>query len=342
MTQPEPLRSQITPSQQKAQTTDHFEMKPGFEKFRRLHDVKNLYVNLKQWRTLQAVVDCNGFSEAAEFLHQSQSAVSYTVAKLQEHLALPLLAPGRKVQPTEAGRVLLDRSRRLLKEAIELEQYAEQLRHGGEMEINFVVDAIFPSDLLTKALARFAQINGCATVRLREATTGGAERLLLNKSPDVVIVASSRLAFLGKPLVNLAYISVAHASHPLVQLQRPINCEDLVRHIRVSADSLEQSNVSANGPTIWSMRTMQRAIDVVKAGLGYGWFPRYFIAKLLDEKTLVELPLADGQAYVQTIYLIQARRHPTQAATSDLIDVLQEVCAQPDVVEELLPKLRKC
>ena len=46
---------------------------------------------------LAAVVDQGGYAQAAAALHQSQSAVSYAVARLQEELALPLLAiEGRK------------------------------------------------------------------------------------------------------------------------------------------------------------------------------------------------------------------------------------------------------
>src|SRR4051794_11176293 len=97
----------------------------------RLHDVRNFHITLKQWKTLHAVVDCGGFSDAAEFLNVSQSAISYTVAKLQEQLGIPILkVEGRKAQLTEAGRELLQRSRHLIKDAIELEIFAENLRFG--------------------------------------------------------------------------------------------------------------------------------------------------------------------------------------------------------------------
>ena len=65
-------------------------------------------VTLDQWRTLQAVVDHGGFAQAAEVLHRSQSSVSYTVARMQDQLGVPLLRiDGRKAVLTEAGEVLL-------------------------------------------------------------------------------------------------------------------------------------------------------------------------------------------------------------------------------------------
>jgi len=79
-------------------------------------------VTLDQWRTLQAVVDHGGFAQAAEALHRSQSSVSYTVARMQEQLGVPLLRiDGRKAVLTEAGNVLLRRSRHLVKQASQLE-----------------------------------------------------------------------------------------------------------------------------------------------------------------------------------------------------------------------------
>ena len=55
-------------------------------------------VTLDQWRTLQAVVDHGGFAQAAEALHRSQSSVSYTVARMQDH-------PGANIPPGELERI---------------------------------------------------------------------------------------------------------------------------------------------------------------------------------------------------------------------------------------------
>ena len=43
---------------------------------------------LEQWAVLAAVVDEGGFAQAAAVLNRSQSAISYSVARLQESLDL--------------------------------------------------------------------------------------------------------------------------------------------------------------------------------------------------------------------------------------------------------------
>lgn len=300
-----------------------FHAKQTFAQFKRPHDLQNLYVNLRQWRILHAVIDCNGFSEAAEYLHMSQSAVSYTVSKLQEQLGLQLLTTGKRPQLTPAGRSLLDRSRFLLKEAVELEQHAEKLRHGREVEINLIVDTLFPSELLMKAMASFSAMNLRAPVRLREVATSGIATMLREAQPDIAISASVPVAFLGEPLLRIKYVAVAHSSHPLMKLQRPVRSADLTQHIRIETDSLDPRIASSSQVTVWSMGTIQAAIRAVQAGLGYGWLPRHHVEKLIADGVLAEIPLEEDWKYEKTLYLIQARQRPPQPAYTELIELLR-------------------
>ena len=138
-------------------------------------------VTLDQWRTLQAVVDHGGFAQAAEALHRSQSSVSYTVARMQDQLGVPLLRiDGRKAVLTEAGGVLLRRSRQLVKQASQLEDLAHHMEQGWEAEVRLVVDAAYPNARLVRALTAFMpQSRGCR-VRLREEVLSGVEEVLLD------------------------------------------------------------------------------------------------------------------------------------------------------------------
>ncbi|RCI64039.1 LysR family transcriptional regulator, partial [Pseudomonas aeruginosa] len=79
-------------------------------------------------------------AQAAEALHRSQSSISYTVARMQEQLGVPLLRiDGRKAVLTEAGEVLLRRSRQLVKQAGQLEELAHHMEQGWEPEVRLVV-----------------------------------------------------------------------------------------------------------------------------------------------------------------------------------------------------------
>ena len=162
-------------------------------------------VTLDQWRTLQAVVDQGGFAQAAEILHRSQSSVSYTVARMQDQLGVPLLRiDGRKAVLTEAGDVLLRRSRQLVKQASQLEDLAHHMEQGWEAEVRLVVDAAYPNAKLVRALTAFMpQSRGCR-VRLREEVLSGVEEILKEGTADLAIcLQHSRLSGRGTGLSRI-------------------------------------------------------------------------------------------------------------------------------------------
>jgi len=47
-------------------------------------ELQHSHISLKQWNTLLAVVRHGGFARAAEELHITQPAISYTIARMEE------------------------------------------------------------------------------------------------------------------------------------------------------------------------------------------------------------------------------------------------------------------
>lgn len=75
-------------------------------------------LNLDQLRTLVAIADLGTFSAAARALHLAQPTVSLHVSELESRLGAQLLVRGaRRITPTVAGAALVDRARRLLRDA---------------------------------------------------------------------------------------------------------------------------------------------------------------------------------------------------------------------------------
>ncbi|GBL03257.1 LysR family transcriptional regulator [Glaciecola sp. KUL10] len=102
---------------------------------------------LEQWRILQAVVDYGGYAHAAEKLNKSQSSLNHAVAKLQSMLGVQLLEViGRKAVLTEAGEVMLRRSRYLTQDVENLESLAININQDWEPEITLVVDLAYPKE----------------------------------------------------------------------------------------------------------------------------------------------------------------------------------------------------
>ena len=74
-------------------------------------------MDARSLRYFQSVVEFGSYSRAAEFLRISQPAISRQIARLEKELGRPLLIRGSQgAVPTEAGRLLFERSQSVLRQ----------------------------------------------------------------------------------------------------------------------------------------------------------------------------------------------------------------------------------
>ncbi|WP_350581722.1 LysR family transcriptional regulator [Pseudomonas sp. HY2-MNA-CIBAN-0224] len=287
-------------------------------------------VTLDQWRTLQAVVDHGGFAQAAEVLHRSQSSVSYTVARMQDQLGVPLLRiDGRKAVLTEAGGVLLRRSRQLVKQASQLEDLAHHMEQGWEAEVRLVVDAAYPNARLVRALTAFMpQSRGCR-VRLREEVLSGVEEVLLEGVADLAISSFNIPGYLS----TVEFIAVAHPDHALHRMQRVLHFQDLESQLQVVIrDSGRQQPRDVGwlgSEQRWTVGSLATAAAFVGSGLGFAWLPRHMIERELKEGVLKALPLDQGGDRHPVFYLYANKDKPLGPATQILVELLRTFDTAP-------------
>jgi DNA-binding transcriptional LysR family regulator len=288
-------------------------------------------VSLEQWRVLQAVIDQGGYAQAAARLHRSQSSVSYTVARMQEQLGIALLQiEGRKARLTAAGEVLLQRSRQLLKDAIALEALAHNMEQGWEPEIRLVVDAAFPSAHLMKALKEFVPLSRGTLVQLNEVVLSGADEALLEGRADLVIGAQVPHGFLGDQLIDVEFVAVAHRDHALHQLGRELTADDLRRELQVvirdSGLYMKRDTGWLGAEHRWTVTSIDKAVEALLSGLGFGWVPLHQVDSYLDEGVLKELPLREGGHRWASLYLIFGQPQRIGQATAKLAEILRQNC----------------
>src|SRR3989440_11132292 len=91
----------------------------------------SMALDTRQLAAFCAVVERKSFSLAAERLGVTQPAVSQQIRALEERFGRRLLdRPGRRVEPTEAGRRLSRAAQRLLQAEQQLLAHLEQDGHG--------------------------------------------------------------------------------------------------------------------------------------------------------------------------------------------------------------------
>jgi DNA-binding transcriptional LysR family regulator len=289
------------------------------------------HTSLEQWRAFQAVIDFGGFAQAATALHRSQSAISYSVNRLQEQLGVRLLEmDGRKARLTEMGRVLLDRSRHLVDSAQELEELADHLEQGWEAEIRLAVDAAFPMPLLFDSLKDFAQQAHGTRVTLTEVILSGAEDALIEKTADLVIGANLPAEYMSERLLDIEFIAVAHPEHPLNQLDNEMLTGKHLRSelqviIRDSGHTHSQDVGWQNTEQRWLVSHIDTAIETIVHGMGFCWLPRHKIEDKLEAGILKALPLREGAVYSVPLHMAFVQQEYPGPATQLFAEKLKQV-----------------
>ncbi len=287
-------------------------------------------ISLDQWRSLNAVVETGGYAQAAARLNRSQSSVSYHIARLQDLLGIDVFRiVGRKAQLTEHGEVLYRRSQQLLRDAEQLETLAHTLEQGWESEINLVVDAAFPPDLLMQALKLFEPQSRGTRVQLNEVVLSGAEDALIEGRADLVIGASAPSGFLGDHLITIDFIAVAHPDHALHKLKRAVTAADLEKHLQViirDSGYIRKMDFGwLQAKHQWSVSSIDTAVTAIRNGLGFGWLPRHVISSYIDDNRLKPLPLTEGQQYRASLQMIYGDSEQAGPAIRTLAKIIKDV-----------------
>jgi len=290
--------------------------------------MKSPRVSLDQWHTLQAVIDYGGYAQAAEHLHRSQSTVSYAVNQLQRLLGIQLLEiKGRKAVLTDAGQVLLQRSRQLVSDASAIEQQAKHLNMGWEAEVRLAAEAAYPTQYLMNALKQFEPYTKNTRIRLEEVVLSGAEDALLNGHADLIITAYIPQGFVGEDLIQVEFVAVAHPEHPLHQLGRTLTTHDLSRETHVILSDSGQKGIDSgwiSDSRRWTTSSPETAHKLIRKGLGFGWLPAHSIQQQLQSNELKELPLDIGRRHTARLYLVYADAAQIGPGTQKLAEILKK------------------
>lgn len=299
-------------------------------------DSRNLRISLRQWKMFHAVIDFDGFVGAANQLHVSQSSISHALTKLQEQLGVPLLTlHGRKARITEEGKVLLARSRDLVRSAAELEELAEHLRQGWGREVRLAVDANFPPDLLMLAMREQSSSPHKLRISVREAAWEQAGAALQENAADLAISARKIPGFVCRELIEVEHVAVAHPDNPLFALRRPLGLDDLGSQLQVAIAGSADEGASAAGrrpgayPRPWTVSTLDWAIGALRHGLGYAWLPRHRIQRWLDGDQVRLLPLRQGASFRTKLYLVHGRAASADPALVAFAETLHACGRRP-------------
>ena len=289
-------------------------------------------VAIEQWRALIAVVEGGSYARAAEVLHKSQSAVTYSVQKLESQLGVRAFEiRGRKAVLTPTGELLYRRARDLLEEAESLERAAGRVSAGWEAELRVAVEVIFPTWLLLRVLDRFGQESPHTRIEVIESVIGGTQEALVESRVDLAITPHVPSGFAGELLMRLRAVVVTAPDHPLQKLGRAVTTRDLRghRHVVVRDTGSRRNNrgMWIEAKQRWTVSHISTSIEAVRSGYGFAWFIEEKIREELDAGTLKPVRMEEGGERFADLYLVFADRESAGPGAKRLAELFAEEVA---------------
>ncbi len=289
-------------------------------------------ITLEQWRALIAVVDAGGYAQAAQLLHKTQSTVTYAVQKMETLLGVKVFeVVGRKAKLTATGEVLYRRAKALLEEAGSLESAAGLLAAGWEPQLRLAIEIVFPTWLLLRCLAHFAEEHPQISIELYETVLSGTAEALTQRRVDLAITSQVPQGFSGDALMRMRFIAAAHPQHPLHTLKRRLTLQDLrqYRHLMIrDSGSQRRAGSWLGAEQTWTVSHKATSIHAAGMGLGFAWFAEDTIRGELERGELKPLPLREGAERWAELYLVFADRDYAGPGAQRLATIIREQVRQ--------------
>ena len=228
---------------------------------------------LRQIKYFVTVVDCNSFTEAAERLFISQSAISQQIQALEKELGVQLIIrQNRRFSLTPAGEYFYRRGKGLLDEADEICRETIRIGQDDESTLRIGYLRCYSGQELYQAVAEFSRLYPEVSIHIVNGTHEELYDLLRFGGVDVIL-SDQRRAF-SEEYVNFQLLSCGCYAELSVQnplsAEQSVQLEELKRLPCILISSREQQNVEQ---------------DYYKNTLGFGG--SFLFAENLEEGRLM-------------------------------------------------------
>lgn len=255
-------------------------------------------MELRHLETLIAIDDAGTFTAAATELRTVQSNVSEQVRQLETELGVTLLARGRGgATPTESGRVVLERARRVRREIELMHEELAALRGLRVGNATFGVVGTASRWLVPQLVERLREDAPGVRLLVHE---GASERLLAE-----LVAGDVALAVVTAPVQDARIVFEHLADEPMValapadvELGTRVSVTDLARHrlvlppevnpLRAEMDAAAaRRGVQLDVPV--EVEGIRLIADLVASGAGIAILPETAVPPVLDGLRVVDI-----------------------------------------------------
>ena len=235
-------------------------------------------INQEQLLMFQTVMETGSFSAAARKLGKVPSAISMSIANLEIDLNLNLFDRiGREPIPTDAAKVLYEKTQLLLIEMNQWKQHAHALSKGLESTLNIVVVSELLHTNWTDYITLLEQNFPSLAINIVSAPQDDALQMLLDQTAQLALMFEREHLDSREQFVELkreALVPVIAKHHPLAQLKQ-VSFEQMVqtRQIVVASRDHTIKPELLFSKDYWRTDNHHSACMMIVRNLGWGVLP---------------------------------------------------------------------
>ena len=255
-----------------------------------------MWITLEQIQCLKAVSETGSLNGASEVLNKAKSAVSYSIARLEEQLGFEVLDRSQyRIRLTDKGEAFLVKGEPLLSASDSLKEEVQKIASGIEMRLSLSASAIYPTEKLHSVLKEVLQKFPSTELTFHREILSG-EKMLSRDMVDVALFEAlkNKLDFDYKKIGRVELCLAVAKNHPFLEKpRRQRNLEKLTEFPQIIQRSTLADDESIGIPENskrWSVSDLASKKQLIKDGLGWGQLPRHEIEKELKSGEMIHLP----------------------------------------------------
>lgn len=290
-------------------------------------------LTLDQLRVWVAVVETGSFSAAGRRLGKVQSAISQSVATMEDALGVTVFdrAAGRG-RMTAEGEALLPEVRGVLASVARLGGHARALDAGREAELSLICDAVFPDAVLVAMACDLATEYPEVSLRTEVEVLQGVVRRVESGACRLGVIGSDVDVpdTLERTLIgSVQMVPVIAPSHPLAE-EAPADAvlNEYVQIVLQGPHGGAGPDRAVLSPRTWRVGDLSTKAAMLRAGLGWGNLPSPSVRADLDAGTLVRLRIdAWGEhAHDLGLSVVHRRDQGLGPVATWAIETLRRLC----------------
>ncbi|MGI2260169.1 LysR family transcriptional regulator [Shewanella sp. GXUN23E] len=300
-------------------------------------------IDIESFKVLQVLVECGSFAGAAEQLHKAQSAISYQVKKLEQHLGVTLFCrDSYRAQLTPEGKAILAEGQKLLAQMANIEHLAQSYSEGWEPRLELVIDGALPMEPILIALKRMAEHRVPTKIQLSVEFLGGVQHRFERDKANVMLVKDFRPAphYQVTLLPDITSLLVVSPAHRLAGM-KAVQLHELRQHVELTIEDsspapLYQDEMQFGGDKVFYLSGFIMKKSALLKGLGFGWMPDYLVGDELAAGELVMVDFAAGNRFTFTPKLVSGSERPLGRAGQLFTQLILEEFSRPGLPGEAL------